>query len=305
MSLDEQAALSLRREIYADGSALTADLIRLLDLGRAEKAEPSPAFADLLAEVATDVLLRQVDPPNYIRQGDADTLVRRLSQDGGLANRAEYGMLIRVIRNAVSVPPSLAAFAVGEIERAIVSGAAGHATGVVALEDMEALRTVVFAATAGSSLHVTRESAEALFRIADAVGGASDPRFEEFFAKAIGNYLMGIAFRWTLPADQSRKADDWLDAPPPAFRDFVSSMFDLGRVKALRETLDSDARQNAADAKLMREAEKIDAAEADWLIARLYRDGRISQAEKRLLRFLKEESPSVAPALAALIDKAA
>jgi hypothetical protein len=167
---------------------------------------------------------------------------------------------------------------------------------------MEALRTVVFAATEGSSRHVTRDSAEALFRIADALAESHKPGFEEFFAKAIGNYLMGVAFRGTLPADASRRADDWLDAPTGGVGGFVSSMLDFGR---LREVVNIDAAQNAADAQLMAEAEKIDASEAEWLIARLQRDGKISTAEKRLLAFLKAESPSIAPALAALMEKAA
>jgi hypothetical protein len=78
-------------------------------------------------------------------------------------------------------------------------------------------------------------------------------------------------------------------------------MLDFGR---LSEVVDIDAAQNAADAQLMAEAEKIDASEAEWLIARLQRDGKISAAEKRLLAFLKAESPSIAPALAALMEKA-
>ena len=99
--------------------------------------------------------------------------------------------------------PALASFAVGEIEKAIVAGhsAAGrgaHAAGFVAREDVEALRNTVFAATQGSSLHVTRDSAEALFRIAHATAGAdNDAAFDELFAQAIGNYLMGVAFSGT------------------------------------------------------------------------------------------------------------
>lgn len=302
MSLDESIALALRREIYADGAARKADLLRLIDMGRVAGGGAAPAFGDLMAEVARDVLVNQVDPPNYIQQVDADWLVARLAEDGGLASRAEYDMLTGVIRKAVSVPPSLAAFALAQIERAIISGAAEHSAGVVSPEDLDALRTVVYAATRGSSLHVTRESAEALFRIADALVSASDPGFEEFFAKAIGNYLMGIAFRWTPSAEESRKADDWLDAPNAGLGEFVAAMFDFSR---LSREVDRDALQNAVDARDRAQAERIDAHEADWLIARLYRDGAISAAEKRLLRFLRDESPSIAPALAALIETAA
>jgi len=296
MSADDQAAIILRREIYGDGKAAKADLERLVSIGRSS-AEISPAFADLMSEVALDVLLNDVDPPKYLQRADAEWLIALLSRDSGLANEAEYETLIRLIRNAVSVPPALAAFAIGEIERAIL------ARGAIGPNDLEALRTVVFAATEGSSLHVTRDSAEALFRIADALAEADDPAFGDFFAKAIGNYLMGVAFRWTPSADEARKADDWLDAPTPGFGDFISAMFDFERLRAAEVA--PDALHNAAHDTALVQAARIDTAEADWLLLRLHRDGKISEAEKRLLSFLKREATSVAPALAALMEKAA
>ena len=303
MPLDDQTVLTLRRDIYGKERATKADLARLIDMNRTAGVGASRAFVDLLNEVAADVLLNDVDPPKYIQPADADWLMARLS--GGLAGGAERDMLTHVIRNAVSVPPVLAAFAVGEIERGIVSASADRAPVGVSHHDIEALRVVVYAATEGSSLHVTRESAEALFRIADATAGAkNDPAFDAFFARAIGNYLMGIAFRWTLPAGESRRADDWLDAPAQGLGQFVKAMFDRDRLGD-HDAETVDAAQNAADAQARAHAEKIDAAEADWLVARLHRDGVISEAEKSLLRFLGDESPTSAPALAALIDKAA
>lgn len=301
MSVNDQAATEMRRNIYGKGAPTKDDLARLVACGRTACAGVAPAFGALLAEVATDVLVNDVDPPKYIRQADADWLVSLLS--GGLAGSFEYEMLTRVIRNAVSVPPSLAAFAVAQIESGIISGSGEHVAGVVTRTDLEALRTLVYAATEGSSLHVTRDSAEALFRIADATsGGDPNPAFEEFFAKAVGNYLMGIAFRSTSTASEAKQIENWLDAPNPSLGQFVSAMFQR---RPGADQIGADALQNdAGDAELAR-AGRIDAAEADWLIARLNRDGVISNAEKRLLRFLKEESPSIAPALAALIEKAA
>lgn len=303
MPVNDQAVAEMRRGVYGKDKATMADLAHLIEHGRkAGAAGAAPSFADLLAEVATDVLVNDVDPPKYIRQADADWLVSRLSR--GLAGVFEYEMLTRVIRNAVSVPPSLAAFAVAQIEKAIISGAADHPAGLVTRADLEALRAVVYAATEGSSLHVTRDSAESLFRIADAVSGADpNPAFEEFFAKAIGNYLMGIAFRWTSNADEAKEITNWLDAPSPGLGQFISAMF-RGR-EAVFDDIETDSIQNRADAIETARAERIDTAEAEWLIDRLNRDGVISSAEKRLLLFLKEESPSIAPALQELINRAA
>lgn len=297
MSIDYQAALSLRREIYGDGRAIKKDFERLVALGRADTGKASPAFGDLMSDVALDVMVNDVDPPKYVQSADAAWLIALLSKDGGLANEAEHDTLVRLIRNAVSLPPELSAFAVAQIERAVI------AAGAVGPDDLEALRTVVFAGTEGSALHVSRDDAEALFRIADALSDVNNPAFDDFFAKAIGNYLMGVAYRWTPSAEQARRTHDWLDKPAPRFGAFVSSMLDFDRLILPED--DQQARRMESDDMALRQAAPIDAAEADWLLLRLHRDGKISQAEKRLLSFLKQEATTVAPALAALMEKAA
>lgn len=308
--LDEDSALALRREIYGKGRAERDDLVRLLDMTAAAGAAASPEFAALLAEVATDVIVRDVDPPKYVRQADADWLAARLRERGGADCQAEFKMLVEVIRHAVSLPAPLAEFAVAEIERGVMRA------GRVSKEGVEALRVAVYAADESGALHVEREQAEALFSIADATKGAdNDPGFDDLFARAIGNYLMGVAFRWTTSAKQAREIDHWLDRPAPSFDEFLGAMFDRDAPEdgTLRDRLMSvsdraearDRAQNEADARAMAGAAPVEAVEADWLLDRLYRDGEISSAEKRLLRFLKEESPSLAPALAALIEKQA
>jgi hypothetical protein len=62
--------------------------------------------------------------------------------------------------------------------------------------------------------------------------------------------------------------------------------------------------REAADQVRREDSERITKSEADWVIARLNRDGELSSAEQRLLQFLGAEAPSVAPALEPLIAKA-
>lgn len=210
--LDPAAAADLRRAIYSKDVVTRDDLAHLLEIGRTAGLQACREYVELLAEVATDLLVRQVDPPGYIGQADADWLIGRLSEGGDLSCRAEFAMLVNVLRYAVSAPPALAAFAVREVEKAVLTGrrsATGevdHAPGVVTAGDVEALHSLAFAPTVGSSLHVTRETAEALFDIAHATQSAeNDPGFDDFFAKAVGNYLMGIAFHWTPSAAEARE----------------------------------------------------------------------------------------------------
>jgi hypothetical protein len=317
---DPAAALALRRRIYSKDGVTRADVAELIAFGRAAGSGACREYADLLAEAATDLLVRQADPPGYIAGPDADWLIGQLADGGGLSCRAEFTMLVDVLRYAVSAPPTLAGFAVREVEKAILtgrrvaSGEADHPAGMVTAGDVEALHSLVFAPTEGSSLHVTRESAEALFDIAHATASAeNDPGFDDLFAKAVGNYLMGVAFHWTPTAAEAREHEKWADRPA-SFADFFSKMVEepparrFAGLSVETKTVDEAdeqlfARENAADAAEIQDAAVLKASAADWVIAHLTRDGPLSSAEKRLLDFLAREASSMPAALQALVGK--
>jgi len=82
-----------------------------------------------------------------------------------------------------------------------------------------------------------------------------------------------------------------------------SGSFDV--FKSPSEAYEADmATRDAYDLALRNESEKITDGEAAWVIAHLSREGHLTAAEKRLLQFLGAESPSIAPSLRALIDRA-
>lgn len=117
---------ALRRQIYAQPVVSRADLTQALSFA-GDKA--SEEYVRLLADVATDLLVNQAEPSKYVSQADVDWLIESIRGTGALSSRAEFIMLTEVIRYAVSVPPSLAAFCVGEIEKAIISGRPDHPAG--------------------------------------------------------------------------------------------------------------------------------------------------------------------------------
>ncbi|HMK90026.1 MAG TPA: hypothetical protein VK446_10405 [Methylocystis sp.] len=296
LQLDDVA--QLRRAIYSKKFASREDLAALL-----RRDDASAAFARLLADIAVDVLVDQADPEKYVSQADADWFVAELGRSPA-PYEAKIAALLDLLRYAASAPRSLETYCVGEIEKAVTK------KGVVAPEDTQALREAVFSSVEGSALHVTRDSAEALFNIAHATDGApNDPAFPDFFAKAVGNYLMGIAFRWTPSAAAEREKQKQLDAKPANFGAFLLQMFsgfgratpqsldemDEGRVKA----------ENDADAAEMALASEIDAGETEWLLAHLSREGALTDAEKALLVFLRQEAPSLPAPLAARLSEAA
>lgn len=316
-SADAATTLAMRREIYSKDAVTRDDFLRLLAAGRAAGAGAPPEFDRLLAEVAADLLVRQAHPPKYISQADAGWLISVLAAGSGLSWRAEREMLVALTREAASIPPSLSDFIMSQFERVVVSGhmaasGADHAAGVMTPDDLEALRNVIFAATEGSALYVTREEAEALFRIARATEGAQNaPGFDEFFAKAVGNYLMGVVFDRAMTPAAAAHTEKWLNAPAPSLSDFVAAMLDWDEsaTKGLRQSLASveDRAEafykadNEEDAIEMARAEKIDAAELKWLATHLGRAGALTGAEKALLYFLKQEAPEASASIDALI----
>ena len=114
--LDAARVMQLRRDAYSKAEVTCEDLSNLLAVGRSAGAAAPNEYAELLSQVAVDLLVNQVDPPKYINQPSADWFVSQIGASG-LGCAAEYAMLIDVIRDAVSVPANLAAFAVGEIEK--------------------------------------------------------------------------------------------------------------------------------------------------------------------------------------------
>lgn len=313
--LTDEDVAQLRHDIYAKQNVTRADFERVLAAGRAAGVAAPEDYAELLSDVAVDLFVWQVDPLKYVSQDDADWLTATLRAGAGLSDRTELTMLVDVLRYAVSVPASLSAFAVKEIEAAIVAGhkAAGgvdHAPGVVTHEDLEALRNAVYAGTDGSSLHVMRDEAEALFRIAHATAGAAnDPAFDDFFAKAVGNYLMGVAFHGTPSAAEELRKEQWLDTPPqtPSLGDLLASLsagdLSLGSMldatKSVGEIDDERlCAQNAANALEAQRAVAIEPVEASWLFAHLAREGELTSAENRLIQFLAVEAPALPPGLA-------
>ena len=302
----------LRRAIYDKGAATRTDLVGLIGLG--PQMGDDPDYIALVADVARDVLVNDVDPPGYITEDDADWLTARLGDGGGLSCRAEFETLKSVLSHAVSAPPSLAAFAVREIERAILTGRRGplggveHEPGIVTADDVEALRVVAFAPTAGDACHVDRATAEALFDIAHATATAhNDPAFSEFFARAVGNYLTGAVFVAAPHCDAAHAS------PPLSLAGFLKAM--AGGLMAAnaadrRKPVDqlaeeSYAEKNAETQSRLEAAALIDAGEAKWVLAHLTRGGDLSAAERRLLVFLRDEASGAPPEVAALFERAA
>ena len=307
-------ALALRRAIYGSREPTRADLSDLLSRGPSFGADAD--FCELIAEVAKDVFIHGVDPEGYVTDADAAWLIQRLG-DGGLSCRAEYQILETVISHALSLPAALTEFAVREVEKAILTGrrdaigGVDHEPGIVTDADVAALRALVFAPTQGSSLHVSRGVAEALFDIAHATATSrNSEEFAPFFARAVGNYLMGVAFLGTPDREEALEVEK---ASALSFGAFLTSMRSLPSAAQFASALESTtgqeedafAEQNRETERRLAAASAIDSDEAKWILAHLSRGGPLTDAERRLIGFIRDEATSAPPEITALYDRAA
>jgi len=308
---------TLRQSIYDKGAASRTDLAGLMALG--PQGGDDPGYLALVADVARDALVVDADPSGYVSDADADWLTDNLGDGSGIASRAEFEALKAVIGHAVSVPSSLIAFGVREVERAILTGrrepigGLESESGVVTAADVEALRMLVFAPRADAACHVDRASAEALFDIAHATAAApNDPAFADFFARAVGNYLIGAVFVQAPSRAEAVALERELDRRESFgqfFSGLVGGLFSrdaAATVKSVDQLADEHySLENAETEARLEAASRIDAGEAKWILAHLTRGGELCAAEKRLLVFLHDEAASAPPEITALFETAA
>ena len=82
-------------------------------------------------------------------------------------------------------------------------------------------------------------------------------------------------------------------------REFGKKMMaNNGVQEAYRQRNEAFEEENAS-------SEKVDVVEAEWLVERIGRDGKLHANEIALIEFLKEESPDLHPSLKPLLDKVA
>ena len=304
-SLGPEQVRSLRRLVYADDVVSREEAAILLELEESLGPGAPGEWRQLLTEALTDHLVNQVRPAGYISEPDAAWLIERLDQDLGPGPNA-FAMLLRVMERARAVPDPLAAFGLRVVEQVVLSGQGGnvtgecHAPGRVTKADVGALRRVLHVASSEGFGQVTRAEAEVLFGIAEAtIDAPNDPSFADLFARAVANHLLSPGGRLPPSAAEALRRETWLDESRPLHVG-VGSFFR----SAVASLVKGAAAPEPAAAALVTGAlspERIDTAEAQWLAERIGRDGRISDAEHRLLAFLQEETGALPTALADLI----
>lgn len=313
-AITAEETLAVRRALYGDGGAV-GDAFRLLYEADMRRDRPSPEWSALFVEAALDVALRETPPQGHFPPDKAARVMEAIGTKGALRVDTVLEALVAIVEKADRVPPGFSAFVLRQVKEAAIYSdgvtARGErlTPGAVGAPELRLIQRVVWGAGDEGRLAVSREEAEALFDIADATAGAANcAEWDDFFAGALGNYLIGAtgrqapsreqAFQWW---ETDYKADALGMLGSMVRRVGETSFSDIaGDMPRHRLSAQMDARitaENKARDAAIAEAEKLSGEKGDWIVDRMRRNGALSAPESALMRFLEREAAQLPQAL--------
>lgn len=295
--VSDAEVLAIRRIIYPDGIISLPEADWLFNLNDRVN-DPTPAWTSLFVEALTDYMVNQLPPQGHVAPENVEWLLTRIKRDGQVKRTTELELLVNVLEKSISAPDPLAVYALGQVNAEVLrSNRLGPG-------EVQLMRRVLYAAGGQMNIAITRQEADVIYDIHDARPGEDDPEWIDLFAKVMLNHLMFASGFEPPTREDALRREAWLDDTSVNPGRFMSSM-----VKGLRDLVslyrapdfeeDYVRRREALQAA----AEEITDEEANWLAARLLRDGSLSQAEHALIDALRAEQPALHPAIQAALAK--
>ncbi|MEE4011585.1 hypothetical protein V1T76_05980 [Roseibium sp. FZY0029] len=313
--LSEDDVINVRRYVYGDMAVSLEEGEALFRLNNANITYHDTWF-ELFPEAILDILVHQAKPEGYVSEDKANWLIDQILADGRICSKTELDAVLHVLEKARDVPEKLEQFALRTVADSVISGqgptrsGAQLKPGVIADGEVELLRRVLYASAGSRGVAISRAEAEVLFDLNDAtVESENAPAWSELFAKAVANYVMAMSGFTPPPRKIALERENWLDQPggfDGGLGGFFKKMFS-GGVGGIRDAYEDKpdpfaARGNEMLAEIAAN-EVVTEDEAVWLVNRIGRDGILHENEKALLRFIREESPNIHPALMPLLEK--
>ena len=314
----ESDILPLRRATAADFHISVAEADSLFELN--DLSVKPEAWSEYFVTVITTFLVHQTPPEGYINPMNASWLITRIQHDGVVESHTELDLLLNVLKVAKNVTDSLEVFAIEQVKRAVMDGdgylAQGRPLqrGVMGEAEVDILRRVLYSVAGEGGVGISNTEANLLFDLNDAVADADNhPSWQKLFVSAIANHLMMVA-AWDEPdLQEALRQHEWWNAEVPKTnwlqalantgKHFNPSSF-LKNLATIRKDATAEYEFSHTNTEKVSQAERVEQREAEWLIARLNRDGRLCETERALLQFLKEECPDIHDSLLPMINAA-
>lgn len=306
----------LRQIFYEDGivSQTEADLLfKLNDKCPVQHAD----WGDFFIEAITDYVVFQERPQGYLTSANAHWLIDRIAHDGKVDSKTELELLVNVLDKARWSPVSLVKFALEQVKHAVISGngplrnGKTLVAGKITEGEVDLLRRILYGFGGDGHVAVTRDEADILFDIDEAVADAEpNPAWTDLFVKAIANVMMA-ASGYSVPSREEALRQEASLQNPERQTSVLAALLSMvqSNLSSVQDAYHDQTAEERALARLEHQRieiitnEEITEAEATWLVSRLGRDGRLSPSETALIAYLRHESPKIHPALTEAVDR--
>ena len=290
--------LALRQAGWADGK-MDPEEAEALFSANEHLVDPSAEWCDFFVEALTEFIVHTVHPKGYVDEIMAEELVARIDRDGRVATMTELELLVKVLEKATSTPASLKAYALRQIEDAVISGEGPTRTGQLDPGGVNAiecalLRRMIFAAGGDRPASVSKAEAEMLFRIKDAtLYDTNADEWEKLFVQGVANFLLGFGGHEPLDKQRAVELEAFMNAEGAGIGAFLGRMLrsdvDDTAGSAFGSLLDLGAHGSELEAEAEEAAQLTDAEEL-WLLDHVDADEELDPLEKALLQFIAEET---------------
>lgn len=314
--------LKFRRDVFNDGIVNQAEADALFAFNDATDTV-CDEWNEFFIEAMTCFVVEQAEPRGYVSVENANWLMHSISKDGVVKSSTELELLVKTLAKATSSPQTLIQFAMLQVSLAVVEGQGvlrnrTQKPGVISEEEVELLRTILYASGGDNNMSISKQEAEVLVQLNDQTNGAENhSSWQQLFVRATANYLMAASGATPPSRLEALAREEWLNEDEADTAGFMGEMlsgfgkmfsadfFDDIFTSSHRQMENAWKKRNVAFEQATQSAERIDLAEAKWLVEHINRDGEINDNEKALLQFIKKESPSIDPVLAEMINKVA
>ena len=287
--------LALRRAGWANGR-IDPDQAEVIFEVNHRLDHPGLEWADFFVEAIAEYVVNQLEPRGYVTERNADWLIARIEHDGRLHAMTELEALVRVFEKALNVPEALRAYALRQVEHAVLTGegptrcGGDLAKGNVTRAEADIMRRILFASGSERPAGVSRREAELLFRIKDETLHADNaPEWKRLFVQGVGNYLQGFVAHVPLSRERAAQLESFMNDRASSVGGFMGKVgrsvgnpnhlgkvFGRKQVGPALETLAAAAREITGDEKA-------------WLDERVDGNGQVDEYDRALLDFLAEE----------------
>ncbi len=294
--ISDEEIVELRRMGWADGSIGPNEAEALFTANDACD-EPTPEWCDFFVEALSHFIVQTVPPAGYIDEEMGDELIARIDRDGKLGSMAELELLVRVLEIAQNAPDRLKAYALKQIEEAVLTGEGPTRHGELSTKGINEtectlLRRLIFAPAGDRPAAVSKHEAEMLFRLKDAaLYDVNAPEWETLFVQGVANYLFGFGGDEPLSNERAAELEKFMNQDGAGIGGF------LGRMFTSKPQVDDafgsllDIGPHAADSEDPSEdAAELTAEESNWLTDMLEADEELDPMEKALLAWVAEET---------------